>query len=152
MNMGLYAALGIGSVLAVGMQPSRPAAATASPIPADSVALASKLPGHWSGTRFDSSSAAGHRFTMDWKKDSLGALTGTVAMADGSSWPTRVVWTSDTGFITESAPHRSAALGEKVVTRTLSHLTGDSLSGTFELRPMSYKGQSERGRFSAHKG
>jgi hypothetical protein len=152
MNMAIYAALGIGSLVALGGSPRPPVrAAAAGPRP-DSVALASKLVGKWTGTRFDSSSAAGRTFTMDWKKDTIGALTGRVSMPGGASYATRVVWSSDTGFITESAPHKSAALGEEVVTRTLSHFKGDSLSGTFEMRPMTYKGHSESGRFSARKG
>ena len=39
-----------------------------------------------------------------------------------------------------------------MVTRTVSHFKGDSLYGTFEARPMSYKGRTEEGHFSAHKG
>lgn len=152
MNMGFYAALGIGSLVALGASPRPPVRATAAGTRPDSVILATRLLGRWTGTRHDSSATAGRTFTMDWKKDTTGALVGTVSMPGAASYATRVVWSSDTGFITESAPHKSAALGEDVVTRTLSHFKGDSLWGTFQLRPMTYKGRSESGRFSAHKG
>jgi hypothetical protein len=88
---------------------------------------------------------------MKWKRDTTNALTGLVTM-NGSSYPVLVVWSSDTGFVTESAPHQSAGLKEQVVTRTVSHFKGDSLYGTFEARPMSYQGRTEQGHFSAHKG
>jgi hypothetical protein len=63
--------------------------------------------------------------------------------------PTQVVWSSDTAFITESAPHKSPEIGEQVVTRMINHFKGDSLTGTFELRPTSYKGRSLNGHFTA---
>jgi len=152
MQLAFYAALGIGSLIALSGPPGRSARTTATMPQPDSVALASKLVGRWTGKRFDSSSTTGQQYTMQWKKDTTGALVGTVSMPGGSSYATRVVWSSDTGFITESAPHQSAKLGEQVVTRTLSHFKGDSLTGTFEMRPMSYKGHSQTGRFSASKG
>ena len=144
-----YAAVAIGALIAVGGPGSRdPAVALRAP---SDTGISGKLVGKWVGTRFDSSAATGHKFAMSWKQDTSKALTGTITM-DGSSYPARVVWSSDTGFVTESAPHQSAALNEQVVTRTVSHFKGDSLYGTFEARPMSYKGRTEQGHFSAHKG
>src|SRR5690348_5440731 len=105
MHTILLALLGIGSMFAVGTAaPALPAANLATPT--DTVALASKLVGRWTGTRFDSSNAAGQNFMVNWKKTPDGLL-GTVRMADGSSYATRVVWSSDTAFITESAPHQN---------------------------------------------
>jgi hypothetical protein len=152
MQMAFYAALGVGSLIALSGPAHRSTLATTTQPQPDSVALASKLVGKWSGTRFESNSTTGQKYTMEWKKDTTGALVGTISMPGGSSYATRVVWSSDTGFITESAPHKNSKLGEKVVTRTLSHFKGDSLAGTFEARPMTYKGQSDKGRFSARKG
>ncbi|MGN6392840.1 MAG: hypothetical protein ACTHM9_11420 [Gemmatimonadales bacterium] len=152
MQLAFYAALGIGSLIALSGPAGRSVRTTATLPQPDSVALASKLVGKWTGKRFESSSTTGQRYTMQWKKDTTGALVGTVSMPSGSSYATRVVWSSDTGFITESAPHKSGKLGEEVVTRTLSHFKGDSLTGTFEMRPMTYKGHSETGHFSAKKG
>ena len=146
MHTTLFAAIGIGSMLALGA-PHRPQGhATATR--ADTT-LASKLAGTWSVTRFDSSSAAGRKLTMKWTKGPDGVLDGTMTMPNGPSFATKVVWSSDTAFIAESAPHQSADLHEKVVTRMVSHFKGDSLSGTYELRPMTYRGRSESGRFVA---
>jgi hypothetical protein len=86
---------------------------------------------------------------MEWKKASDGHLEAKVSVAKEPSYQTSVVWTSDTGYVTESAPHRSVALNEEVVTRTVSHLKGDSVTGTFELRPTSYEGRTMKGRFTA---
>jgi hypothetical protein len=149
MNMALYTALGLGALLAVGTPLGLSPPTMAAQAPGDTVALASKLAGKWSGTRFDSSSTAGRKFTMGWKKASDGKLVGTVAMANGSSYQTHVVWSSDTAFITESAPHKSPETGEQVVTRMVNHFKGDSLTGTFELRPTKYKGRSLNGHFTA---
>jgi hypothetical protein len=60
-----------------------------------------------------------------------------------------VVWSADTGFVIVSAAHPSSQLHETVVTRMVSHLNGDSLYGTFELRPTAFKGRTAEGRFSA---
>lgn len=67
----------------------------------------------------------------------------------GRACQANVVCSSDTGFVTESAPHRSADLNEEVVTRMVSHIKGDSLWGQLGMRPMTYRGKSETGRFSA---
>lgn len=147
MNTTLFAAIGIGSLLTLGV-PQRPATHPAAPVASDTT-LASKLAGAWSVTRYDSTSKSGKQFTMRWAKDSTGDLSGTVNMPNGPSYATKVVWSSDTAFIAESAPHRSPELNEQVVTRMVSHFKGDSLAGTFELRPMNYKGRSETGRFVA---
>lgn len=149
MRMALCTALGLAWLAGAGGHPGR----TPDPSPhgtaSDSTALASKLVGKWAGTRYDSGSTASHQFTMDWKKASDGQLTGKVASTTGQSYETKVVWSSDTGFVTESAPHKSGELNEEVVTRTVSHLKGDSLWGIFEMRPTSYRGRSVAGRFTA---
>ena len=149
MNTTVFAALGIGSLLTLGLPHRPPGHAPGSP--AADTTLASRLAGTWSVTRYDSSSGvkAGKQFTMSWAKDTAGALAGTVKMPHGPSYATRVVWSSDTAFIAESAPHQSADLNEQVVTRMVSHFKGDSLTGTLEQRPTSYKGRSASGRFVA---
>jgi hypothetical protein len=146
MNTPVLAAIGIGSMLALGA-PHRPIAPAT--ISSADTTLAAKLAGKWSVTRYDSTPSAGRRFTMQWKKEADGTLSGSVTMPKGPSYATRVVWSSDTAFISESAPHQSPELHEQVVTRMVSHFKGDSLSGTYELRPMSYRGRTESGRFVA---
>jgi hypothetical protein len=140
------AAIGIGSLLALGA-PRRPVVLAT--VPSADTTLASKIAGRWSVTRYGGSSSAGREFTMQWKQGADGTLSGTVTMPKGPSYATKFVWSSDTAFISESAPHQSAELHEQVVTRMVSHFKGDSLSGTYELRPMSYRGRSESGRFVA---
>jgi hypothetical protein len=147
MNTTVFAALGIGSLLTLGLPHRSPVHATAST--AADTTLASKLAGTWSVTRYDASSKAGKKFTINWANDTAGAVTGTVKMPNGPSYATQVVWSSDTAFIAESAPHRSADLNEEVVTRMVSRFKGDSLTGTFEQRPMAYRGRTETGRFVA---
>src|SRR5262245_5211253 len=147
MNTTVFAAISIGSLLTLGL-PHRPPAHTVAQTAADTT-LASKLAGTWSVTRYDSSSKTGKKFTINWAKDTAGTLNGTVKMPNGPSYLTKVVWSSDTAFIAESAPHKSAELNEEVVTRMVSHFKGDSLTGTFEQRPMAYKGRTESGRFVA---
>jgi hypothetical protein len=149
MQTALFAAIGIGSMLAMGAQSGASATTTRS-TPADTVGLASKLVGKWTGVRTDSGSTPQH-FTMDWKKAADGHLNGTVALAGGPTYRTSVVWSSDTALIMESAAHQSPGLSERVVTRTLAHLKGDSLVGRTELRPAAYTGRSITGHISARK-
>jgi hypothetical protein len=116
---------------------------------ADSTDLARELLGNWKGTRYESGSLAPHQFTMKWNKAPDGHLSGTVDPAAGPAYMTRVVWSADTGFVSESAPHQSQELQEEVVTRIAAHLYPDSLSGKFEIRPMTFRGRSVTGNFTA---
>jgi hypothetical protein len=152
MSMALYTAIGLGSALALAGMPAAGSSAPGARAAADTAATASKLIGKWTGTRTDSSSSGKQQFTMVWKKTADGHLAGTVRLADGSSYPTNVVWSSDTALITESAPHQSRELKEEVVTRTVDHVKGNSIDGRFELRPTHYKGRTVTGQFTAHKG
>lgn len=122
---------------------------TTYPISVDSTQLARQLVGNWKGTRYEAGASAGHHFTMSWKKTSDGHLVGTVAPATGPTYETNLVWSSDTGFVAVSSPHQSKELDEAVVTRMVAHLKDDSLSGKFEMRPMTYRGRSEAGNFTA---
>jgi hypothetical protein len=147
--MFLCTALGLATFVAASAHPSSGAVPAARLAPADTGALASRLSGTWSGNRVDSGSAKGHPFTMTWKQAPDGEMTGRVALAHGPAYTTRVVWSSDTAFITESAPHKSPELKESVVTRTVTHFKGDSLVGQYELRPTSFTGHTLTGHFAA---
>jgi hypothetical protein len=149
MRMTLSLALGAAWLAGAGAHPDPHRTTSTDRTTVDSTALARQLVGHWKGTRHEAGSAAGHRFTMSWKTASDGHLAGTVEPAAGPAYETNVVWSSDTGFVTESAPHRSPELNEEVVTRMVAHLKGDSLSGKFEMRPMTYRGRSAAGNFTA---
>lgn len=150
MRMALCAFAGLAWLATTG---SLPAGTHSSPLheTVDSTALASQLIGRWTGARYDSGSTTPHQFTMKWTKAPDGHLTGMVTAGSQAGYETNVVWSSDTGFVTESAPHRNSDLNEEVVTRSVAHLKGDSLWGTFEMRPMTYRGKSESGKFSAAK-
>jgi hypothetical protein len=147
--MFLGTALGLATFFAATAHPNSGAAAATRFAPADTGALASRLSGAWSGTRVESSGAKTHPFTMTWKQAPDGGMTGRVAQAHGPTYMTHVVWSSDTAFITESAPHKSSELKESVVTRTVTHFKGDSLVGQYELRPTNFTGHTLTGRFTA---
>ena len=148
MRLALCAVAGLAWLATTG---GLPAGTRSSPLHemVDSTALASRLIGRWIGARHDSGSATPQRFTMQWEKAQDGHLSGMVTSGSQPAYETNVVWSSDTGFVTESAPHRSGQLNEEVVTRSVAHFKGDSLVGTFEMRPMTYRGKSEHGTFSA---
>jgi hypothetical protein len=149
MRMTLWIALGAVGLTGAAVHPTPPRATSTAGTTVDSTLLARHLVGHWKGTRYDAGSAAGHQFTMSWKQASDGHLSATVASDAGPAYQANVVWSSDTGFVTESAPHRSQELNEEVVTRMVAQLKGDSLSGKFEMRPMTYAGRSVAGTFAA---
>jgi hypothetical protein len=148
MNGMLRGALALGA--AAGLASA--AMAAAPPAQGQQPALASRLAGTWKGTGTDSASHRSQPITLNWRKASDGHMTGTVALKGESKYPVNVVWSSDTAFIYESAPHESATLNEKVVTRTLARFKGDSLVGHYELRPAKgNKGRSLKGSFSVSK-
>lgn len=149
MRMTLCLALGAAWLSSAGAHPNPHRTTSAYRSAVDSTELARQLVGNWKGTRYEAGSVAGHQFTMSWKKAADGHLSGTVEPATGPAYETNVVWSSDTGFVTESAPHQSKELNEEVVTRMVAHLKGDSLSGKCEMRPMTYRGRSVAGNFTA---
>ncbi len=148
MQLAFYAAGGVAAAIAL--------AATAAPkVPAaplgtrpDSV-LAARLDGTWSGHRSTSIALHPQQFTMAWRTAPDGHVTGMVTVPGERKYPVNVVWTSDTAFIFESAPHLSRALHEQVVMRSLVHFKGDQLAGTFDARPTKYTGKTITGSFNA---
>ena len=84
---------------------------------------------------------------LTWSAAPDGGVEGTLSVRRQPSFPVNVVWTSDTAFIFESAPHPSNALDEQVVTRGVVHFKSDSLEGTFDARPTTYKGRTLTGSF-----
>ncbi|HEX5385522.1 MAG TPA: hypothetical protein VFW66_02350 [Gemmatimonadales bacterium] len=160
MTMMLFATagLGLGALLALGTPAERPApvqvnsrAAVRSTADTTS-ALAKRLTGTWKGHGTDANASQAQPLTMKWKADSDGTMTGTIMPKGEPSYDVNVVWKSDTAFIYESAPHQSKSLDEPVVTRTLAQFKGDSLVGTYEMRPAHKdKPQSLKGRFALTK-
>jgi hypothetical protein len=146
MQLILFAALSAGTAVALaasGAPTHAPATVTAPP---DS-ALATRIAGHWTGQRTSASAKQARRMAMTLTKSTEGGLDGKVSVAGEPAFPVRVVWTSDTAFILESAPHRSSDLHEQVVTRSVVHFKGDSLTGKYESRPMKYEGKTATGNF-----
>jgi hypothetical protein len=149
MRMTLCIALGAVWLAGAGGNTNLHRTTTTYRAPVDSTTLARQLVGKWKGTRYESGSAGAHQFTMKWKKAADGHLSGTIDPAAGPAYQTQVVWSSDTAFVSESAPHQSKELKEEVVTRIAAHVSRDSLSGKFEMRPMTYRGRTVVGNFTA---
>jgi hypothetical protein len=148
MRIVLHATLGLAAMIAVAAQPRLAHAATA-PRPAqDTTKLSSRLAGTWTGEVTNSGSARAQRLSMVWRKAPDGHMTGTVVSASGAKYPVNVVWSSDTAFIAESAPHRSPLLGTNVVTRSVFHFKAHALEGTFEARPTTYSAETLTGHFT----
>jgi hypothetical protein len=141
----LSAGLAAGAFCAWGV-----ATSAAAPSPAhhahQGTGVAAELAGTWTGHRTIRQSGRTDPLQMTWLKGSDGRVTGTVAVAR-EKYPMTVVWSSDTAFIAESAPHHSRVLNEMVVTRTVGHLKGTELVGTFEARPTAYSGRALAGSF-----
>jgi hypothetical protein len=110
--------------------------------------LAPKLEGTWKAVGYDSGSTRPSRFTIVWQKAPDGSLVGTITPASGPKYEVRIVSSSDSGFVQESAPHRSPTLGVEVVTHTEARLTGDSLTGTYQAKATTGS-KSLSGKFSA---
>jgi hypothetical protein len=146
MQLVLFAGLSTAAAVALAAS-GAPARATA-PLtaPTDS-ALAARIGGTWTGHRTSSLSKTPEPVKLTWSAASDGGVEGTLSVRRQPSFPVNVVWTSDTAFIFESAPHPSDALDEQVVTRGVVHFKGDSLEGTFDARPTTYKGRTLTGSF-----
>lgn len=148
MRMVLHLTIGLAAIAWLAAQPGLARAATAARATQDTTQLASRLAGTWTGQVTNSGSARAQRLTLVWQKTPDGHMTGTVVAASGAKYPLNVVWSSDTAFICESAPHRSPLLGETVVTRSLVRFNPHALEGTFETRPTTSRGRTLTGHFS----
>ena len=144
MRTFLSAGLATGAFLALGAAAPTPVATNAR----QSSGLTAELAGTWTGHRTISPSGKAQQMRMVWRKAADGHMTGTVAVA-GETYPVNVVWSSDTAFIAESAPHHSHVLHEMVVTRSEAHVKAGKLVGTFEARPTTYSGRTMKGSFEA---
>jgi hypothetical protein len=148
MQFALLGAVGLAAVLAVeaGMTPNH--AATV-PLAGRDPGLVTRIAGKWKGERTTSISARPLDFTMYWHAAPDGKVTGSVKPKGEHAYPVKVVWSSDTAFIYESAPHMSHLLHERVVTRGEAYFKGHELQGSFEARPTRYEGKTITGKFSA---
>lgn len=148
MHLAFYAAGGVAAAIALAA-PAAPGAAAPSPATVRDSVLAARIDGTWRGHRTTSISTRPQQFTVTWRTAPDGHVTGMVTVPGERKYPVNVVWTSDTAFIFESAPHLNRALHEQVVMHSLVHFKGDRLVGTFDARPTRYAGRTLTGTFKA---
>ncbi len=111
-------------------------------------AVPDRLIGSWTAKGFDAGSKRPQAFTITWSRAPDASLVGQIAFASGEKYDVKVVSTSDTMIVYESAPHRSPTLNTQVVTRTTAKMVGDSLTGSYVAKAT--KGaKTLRGRFTA---
>jgi hypothetical protein len=105
--------------------------------PAAAGGPAHKYAGTFEGRSYRSSTDTGTPFRLIAAVASDGTLRGTLWFRDiaGSPIPVRARQLSDTGLVDEIGPYHSPTANRDVVTTTTAKLRGDSLNGTFEMRP-----------------
>jgi hypothetical protein len=152
MQLAFVAAAGVAAVMVLAPQPSariEPQHSTPAPVTSPDTALTGRVAGTWVGHRTASPGAREQQFRMVWHRAADGRLTGMVVPRGQPGHEVTAVWSSDTAFISESAPYMSRQLHERVVTRSVVYLKNGSLQGTFDTRPTRYEGRSLKGTFQA---
>lgn len=99
---------------------------------------AQKYAGTFDGRSYRSASDTGTPFRLIAAVAPDGTLRGTLwftEIAPASPIPVRTRQVSDTGLVDEIGPYHSPTANRDVVTTTTGKLRGDSLNGTFEMRP-----------------
>jgi hypothetical protein len=146
MQLVLFAGLSAVAAVALAAAGAPARAAVSATAPPDT-GLAARIAGTWAGHRTGSDSKAPAPLKLTWRATADSGLQGTMSVRQQPTVPIKVVWTSDTAFIFESAPHLNPAMHEEVVTRSVVHFKGDSLRGTFDARPTAYTGKTSTGSF-----
>ena len=98
---------------------------------------AQKYAGTWDGRSFRSASDTGTPWRIVTAVAPDGSLRGTMTYASVTAPPVpiRARDVSDSAVVSELGPYHSIAANADVVTTTTGRLRGDSLNGTFEMRP-----------------
>lgn len=98
---------------------------------------AQKYAGTWDGRAYHSESDTGTPFRIVSSVAEDGSLRGTLMFPQVPEppIPVRARHVSDTALVNEIGPYQSAAARHRVLTTTTGRLYGDSLNGTFEMRP-----------------
>lgn len=101
--------------------------------------LAQKYAGTWEGRSFRSSSDTGTPFRIVAHVADDGTLRSTLLFTTlpAPPIPIRARQVSDTSLVNEIGPYHSPTANADVVTVASGKLRGDSLNGTFEMRPAS---------------
>jgi|GEM_PF-1642546 len=147
MQSAFHAALGLAALVGL-TAAATPTSATAT-LAGPKHGLATRLDGKWSGKLTSSMSFQPEYFTMIWNSEPGGRVIGTIMPSGRPHYAVNVVWSSDTAFIYESAPHYNRMLHEEVVSRGVVHFKGNGLQGNFEARPTKYEGRTVKGTFNA---
>ena len=100
---------------------------------------AQKYAGTWEGRSFRSSSDTGTPFRIVAHVADDGTLRSTLLFTtvQAPPVPARAREVSDTSLVNEIGPYHSPAANAEVVTMATGKVRGDSLNGTFEMRPAS---------------
>jgi hypothetical protein len=114
-------------------------------------ALPDRLLGSWKAQGYDAGSSRAQPFTITWTRAPDGSLAGKIAFEGGEQYDVKVVSTTDTMIVYESAPHRSPTLKARVVTRTRARMVGDTLVGSYTARA-GKGGKALSGTFRATRG
>jgi hypothetical protein len=114
---------------------------------------AQKYTGTWEGRSYRSPSDSGVPFRTVMALVADGSLRGTLLYPGQTAPPVpiRVREYSDTSFVQELGPFHSLVANKEVVARAVGRVIGDSLSGTFEMRPPSGGDVIMTGTFRAKK-
>ena len=98
---------------------------------------AQKYAGTWEGRSYRSSTDTGIPFRIVASVASDGTLRSTLTFTGITAppIPIRTRQVTDTSLVDEIGPYHSPTANAEVVTTSTGKLRGDSLSGTFEMRP-----------------
>jgi hypothetical protein len=98
---------------------------------------AQKYAGTWEGRSFRSSSDTGTPYRVVAHVADDGTLRATLYLTGvvAPPIPIRARQVTDTSLVDEIGPYHSPTANADVVTTTTGKVRGDSLNGTFEMRP-----------------
>jgi hypothetical protein len=98
---------------------------------------AQKYAGTWEGRSYRSASDTGTPFRIVASVAQDGTLRGTLSFTtiEAPPIPVRGRQVTDTSVVDEIGPYHSPTANADVITTTTGKLRGDSLNGTFEMRP-----------------
>jgi hypothetical protein len=123
--------------------------------PASSAATgpAAKYTGTWDGRSYRTPPDTGVPWRVVMARVADGTLRGTLTYPGTTAPPVaiRVREYSDSSLVEELGPYHSMVANKDVVTRAVGHVTGDSLTGTFEMRPPGGEAVIMTGTFRAKK-
>ncbi len=98
---------------------------------------AHKYAGTWEGRSYRTATDTGIPFRIVSSVAQDGTLRGTMTYTGVAAPPApiRVRQVSDTSLVDEIGPYHSITANQDVMTTATGKLRGDSLNGTFEMRP-----------------